>query len=272
MLIALAVKSTLEDAFELVAQSRELLPRLEAAGAEIAKCDWLVDEKSWMEIAHRRLAAATKGVADDLVLRSLRLPELAGNRGEHAKFVQGAVVDALEHLHAAIIFVGGPRAALLEALYYKVKLPVLRKCDREELEAFWAEFEKRLGSTYARRILKDPDYAPAVAALEKLRAAYETWASIFVADPVSGPAADEIRAELSAAGGRLGMILKQSRLLAQAALAPLEGMDVAAMLALRAKKRGRPDDEDTHPLLENDPPDPRDPTAEERAELESARS
>ncbi len=268
--MSFAERKSLIEAFELLAQSEQLLPRLDAAAAEIAKVESLVAEKSWIEIARQRLRAATEGTAPDLLLRALRLPDLESMRGDYSRGVQGAVVDALEHLHAAISLAGGARAALLEALYYKIKIPALRKCDREELEAFYADFEKRLKSTYAKRMLADPDYAIVVSSIEDFRRAYGVWKGIFVADPATGEEAAAVRAELEFAAGRLDVAGRQAKLLAQAALVPFRHLDAAELLALEKRRRGK-EDEDNHPLLEQDPPDPRAPTADEQAEIESAR-
>ncbi|MDB4946356.1 MAG: Phage protein [Labilithrix sp.] len=258
--------SSLLDAFEIVAQAETLKPRIEAALAEVAKNERLVDEKAWVAAGCARLAAACEGTAKDLLTRALRIPELEPLRPEHARTLQGAVVDALEHLQAAISYAGGVRSPLLEALYYKLKIIPLRKADREEFDAFCTDFEKRLGSTYARRMLASADYAPVNGALDKLRAAIATWRSIFVAEPASGEEADALRAELEGTARRVDTAARQARLLAQAALAPLKEVDAATLLALKKKKRGV-DDEDTHPLLETDPPDPNEPTGEELADI-----
>jgi hypothetical protein len=262
--------TSLLEAFELVAQADQLRPRLEAAAAELAKNSRLAEEKAWIAIARERLQAACTGIAEDLLVRALRLPELEAIKPEHARALQGTAVDALEHLHAAITFAGGARAPLLEALYYKLKIIPLRKVDRDEFEAFCTDFEKRLASTYAKRMLADPDYAPVGPALDRLRRAVAVWRSVFIAEPAAGEEADLLRAELDAAARRLDIAGRQARLLAQAALVPLrEIVDAPSLLGLKKKKRG--DDDDTHPVLERDPPDPRDPTPEELAELAEQR-
>jgi len=263
--------TSLVEAFEMVAQAVQLAPRIEAAAAELAHAGGLADEKTWIDAARRRLTTASESVPTDLLTRALRLPELEPVKGDHARSVQGAVVDALEHLQAAITFAGGSRAPLLEALYYKLKIVPLRRVGPEEFEAFWGDFEKRLASTYARRMLADATYAPVTPALERLREAFATWRGIFIGAPAEGEEAEQLRAELASAARRVDLAGRQAKLLAQAALAPLKDQaDAAALLGLK-KRRGR-DDDDTHPLLEQDPPDPRDPTAEELAELETQRS
>lgn len=260
------------EAFELVAQAELLPPRLDAAAAELAKRPGLVEEKAWLEAARRRVAPAREGTGD-LLVRVLRLPELEPVRPERVRALQGAAVDALEHLHAAITFAGGPRTPLLEALYFKLKIPVLRKCDREEFEAFIGDFEKRLGSTYVRRMLADETYAPVAPALAGLRAAYATWRSVIVAEPLGETEAHALREELLAASRTLEVPYRQARLLGQAALAALADLPEAVALAPKTKKRGgraAEAEEDTHPILEQDPPDPSEPTPEERAELAEA--
>ena len=263
--------TSLIEAFEMVAQALQLAPRIEAAAAELAHAGGLAEEKTWIDAARRRLTTASESIPSDLLTRALRLPEIEPIKGDHARGVQGAVVDALEHLHAAITFAGGPRAPLLEALYYKLKIVPLRRVGPEEFEAFWGDFEKRLASTYAKRMLADETYAPVGPALELLRKAFATWRGIFIAEPAEGDEADALRGELEAAARRVDLAGRQAKLLAQAALAPLkDATDAAALLGLK-KRRGR-EDEDTHPLLEHDPPDPRDPTPDERDELEELES
>jgi hypothetical protein len=263
------------DAFELVAHSEQLLPRLDAASAELTKRPGLAEEKAWLQAARQRMAAAREGIGEDLPTRALRLAELEPVKGDYTRILQGAVVDALEHLHAGITFAGGNRAPLLEALYYKLKIPALRRCDRDEFEAFCGDFEKRLTSSYARRMLADPAYAPVISALQHLHRTIAVWRSVFIAAPVEGPEAQALREELEAAARRLEIACRQARLLAQAALAPLKDVLEPNALAIhKPKRRGArsSDDDDTHALLEQDPPDPAEPTAEELAELNAART
>lgn len=259
--------TSLAEDFDLVAHSSQLLPRLKAGEAELAKVAGLSEEKSWIALAHERLSVAREPTGD-LLVRALRIPELTSKREEHARVLQNAAIDALEHLHASIIFVGGQRSPLLEALYFKLKLPVLRKCDRDELERFFVDFEKRLGSSYTKRMLADADYAPVVEAVSQLRKTFDTWRGIFIAPPLEESAAETLRQELRQAARRLEVATRQARMLALAALAPLGSAVDAQALIGKPKRKGRSDDE-THPILEQDPADPAEPTVEERAEVEA---
>jgi hypothetical protein len=254
------------DAFELLTQAELFPPRLDAAAAELAKLPGLAAEKSWLAAACERAAPARRGT-EDLLVRVLRLPELESVRPERLRILQGLVVDALEHLHAAIVFVGSARSPLLEALYFKLKIPQLRRCDREELERFYGDFEKRLGSAYVRRMLKDETYAPAAVAVAGFHAAFATWRGGFLTDALRETEAEALRDELLAAAQGLDVPLRQARLLAQAALAPRKELEAALLLQKNKKRSSRAEEEDTHPLLEKDPPDPAAPTFDERAEL-----
>ncbi|MFZ5441538.1 MAG: hypothetical protein ACOZQL_16140 [Myxococcota bacterium] len=262
------------DAFDLVAHSEQLLLRLEAACAELSKKQGLKEEKAWLETARQRVATAREGVGD-LLTRVLRLPELEGIKEDQARILQGAAVDAVERVHAGIAFAGGARAPLLEALYGKLKVPVLRRCDREDFEKFCTDFEKRLNTGYAKRMFADPSYAVVLPALDQLRQAFATWRGVFTTDPLGEAEAQALRDELDAAARRLELPCRQSRLLAQAALVPLKELLEESGIATKPKRRGprvsiTESDDDDHPLLEEDPADPSAPSPAELAELTAA--
>lgn len=255
------------DAFELVAHSEQLQARLEAAVAEVAKRPGLAEEKKWLATARQRVTASREGLGD-LTIRALRLPELEPMRGEYARVLQGAAVEALEKLHGGIALAGGARSPLIEALYAKLKLDKMRRASREDFDAQCTDFEKRLESSYARRMLADPDYAVIAPALDAVKKAIATWRQTFLEDAPPEAEAEALRKALLAAGQRLDVPCRQGRLLAQAALAALRDVLDATGLAQKPKKKGtRGADEDTHPLLEEDPKDPAEPTEEELAEL-----
>jgi hypothetical protein len=262
--------STLVEAFELLVNAEQLEPRLEAAAAALSQLPGLTEEKAWLAAARERLESARPKNTGDLLNRVLRIPELEGVKGDRARLLQGAIVDALERLHAGISFAGGNRAPLLDALYHNVKVPQLRKCGRDELERFCVDLEKRMASSYARRMFANETYSVVTPALEELRAAIATWRSVFVAPPLGEAESKPLRDELDAAGRRLEVAFRQARLLAQAALLPTADLLDAAGLTPKAKRRAKDPDEDTHPLLENDPPDPTLPSPEERAEIAAA--
>lgn len=266
------MSTALLEVFDLLAYSGQLEARLGAAAAEIAKRPGFEHEKAWIALACERVAAARAGVGD-LPIRALRVPELEPMKGDHARTLQGAVLDAFERVHGAIVAAGGARSPLIEALTFKIKMPVLRKSDRGDFEQFCVELEKRLVTSYVKRMLADPDYAVVATPLAEMHAAIATWRGIFTAPPLSEEEAEPLREEVLAAARRLEVPCRQARLLAQAALAPLRLLDDHGVSQRPKKKRAAGElDEDTHPVLEQDPPDPRAPTPEEQAELDASKA
>ena len=259
---------TLVEAFDLIASSEQLERRIDAAAAELSFIPGLADEKGWLVVAQALVRKARGDVPPDAILRALRLPELEAMRIEHGRMLQNAAVDALEKLHGGITHAGGPRSPLLEALYYKLKIPALRKCDHVEFAAFWSDFQSRLASSYPKRMLANEDYQVVLPTVDELRAAVTVYLGIFKNEPLEESEADTLRANLERAAAALEIPFRQARLLAQAALAPMKELLDASGLTPKKKKRGEPD-EDTHALLENDPPDPNEPTADEQDELDA---
>jgi len=266
--------SSLLDAFDLVSHSEQLLARLDAASAELSRKQGLKEEKAWLELARQRLMTAREGIGD-LQIRVLRLPDLEPVKEDQARILQGAAVDAVERLHAGISFAAGSRAPLLEALYGRLKIPVLRRCDREDFEKFCLDFEKRLNTGYAKRMFADPSFEVVLPALQQLAQAFNTWRGVFASTPLTEQELQALRDELDAVGRRLELPCRQSRLLAQAALVPLKELFENSGITSKPRKRGprvsvTEADEDEHPLLEEDPVDPAEPSADELAELSSA--
>lgn len=259
------------EAFEVLVQAEQLGPRLEAAAVALSQLRGFAGEKQWLSAARERLASVCgpETRADDgLLLRALRLPELEGARKERASFLQGSLVDALERLYSGIGYVGGSGAPLLDVLFRDTKFSQLRKCNRDALETFCTELEKRLATTYAKRMFATDTYEPVVPALKELRAQVATWRSIFVAPSLTDSEADALRTELQAAAQKLDVPVRQARLLAQAALLPTTELLDATGLTAEGKRRVARE-RDTHALLERDPPDPGAPSEEEREEIAS---
>lgn len=260
--------ASLLDAFELVTHSEHLLLRLDAACAELAQKPGLTEEKAWLESARSRVANAREGTGD-LLIRVLRLPELETIKEDQARLLQNAAVDNVERLQAGIAFAGGSRAPILEALYGKLKTPVLRRTDREDFAKFCTDFEKRLNTQYARRMFGEPSYEVVLPALKQLRDSFNTWRGVFSTEEIPESQLQSLRDELDAAGHRLELPCRQARLLAQAALVPLKDLLELSGLATKPKRRGgrAAEDEDEHPILEEDPSNPHEPSETEAAEL-----
>lgn len=259
---------TIADAFELLVQAEHLGPRLEAAATALGQLAGFDDEQAWLAAARARLGTIeldAKAHAH-LLARALRLPELAAMKAERGKLLQIAVADEVERLEAAITLVSSGRSPLLDTLFLDLKLPVLRKCTRNELEKFCVELERRINSSYAKRLLATERYVSSVVpTVTALRTAIGTWASVFVEPPLEGGPAEAVREAVLTACHALELPLRQARLLAQAALLPTaELFDAAGLLTPLGKKRAL---SDSHPILDKDPPDPLLPTPDERAEI-----
>lgn len=228
--------SSLLEAFDAVAHSEVVLSRLEAAQAELSRKQGLKDEKAWLTAAVDRVTSAREGVGD-LLTRVLRLPQLEPLREEHARTLQQAAMDEVERLQAGIMFHGGSRAPLIETLFAKLKLPALRRADREDFDKFCTDFEKRLNGSYVKRMLSDATYAPLEPALAAMRASIATWRGAFSPEPLPDTEVRALADELDAAARRLELPLRQARLLAEAACAPVKDLFESSGLAAKPKKR-----------------------------------
>ncbi|MCA2981838.1 MAG: hypothetical protein INH41_27480 [Myxococcaceae bacterium] len=263
---------TLAEAFDVVAWSQTLLERLEAAQSELSKKQGLKDEKGWLMLATDRLAAARSELGD-LNERAMRLPELEGAREEHARALQGSCVDAIERLQAGITFVSGTRAPLLEALFGKVKLPQARRADREDFERFCADFEKKLGSGYCKRMLAESSFTPVVPVVEQVRQSVAAWRAGFTPAPLTPQEELALRDEIIGHARRLELPMRQARLLAEAALAPIRNAYEDSGIGQKPKRRKSSEPLEVEPQFtaESTPagPDPDAPTAAELAELSS---
>lgn len=226
--------TTLADAFDLVAHTELLEQRLAATLVELSKRDGLTEEKSWLEAAHRRVAETGGGVGD-LLTRVLRLSELEPLRGERGRALQGAAVDALEQLQIEITAAGGDRSPLLEVIYRNLKTPWMRRCGREDFEKLCVEIEKRLASSYAKRMLADPSYAVLDPHLQRVRSAFAGWRSVF--QPASDPESRLLRDELELAAARVELPCRQARLLAEAALLSAEDLRERSGIFEKPKRR-----------------------------------
>ncbi len=259
--------SSLVESFELVFDIEQLAPRLDAAAIALAQLSELEQEQGWLAAARERLATVRGTSYRELLDRALRLPELESLKSEHGKRLQFAIADELERLQGAITHAGTARSPLLEVLFHNLKVPALRKCGRAELDKFCTELERRLASTYARRVLTTDRYRPVTQCVASFAAAVLTWRKVFIEPALDDDAAAPVRDELVTAARVVERAVRQARLLAQAALLPAaELLDADGALTAKATRlRGK--QIDTHPLLEQDPPDPMLPMANERAEI-----
>lgn len=214
-----AMTSPLLDAFDLVAHAEVLDHRLSTTAAELEKLDDRSNETAWL-VAAQRLVSTARGDASDLLLRALRHPELEPARNERGRALQSRPVDAVEHLLVAIQATFGERSPLIEAISRNLKLPAMRRCGVEEFAKFGAEIEKRLGSSYVKRLLADSPSETVERTLDEIHRSFSDWRLVYLSPPLTDAEASDLRRELEAAAHRLDMPCRQARLLAEAALLP----------------------------------------------------
>jgi hypothetical protein len=210
--------------------------RLAAASIELDRKRGLQREKGWLAAA-AELVDAARAPAKGLLDRARMLPELAELREELAGSVQSAWVDALEKLLAGITFHVSSRSPIIEALFPHQKLVPLRRAPFEVAAKFQADFEKRARTGYVHRMITTDDFAFATPVLEQLRAAFADYQACFSDASMPEEDAAPIRQALVTAAENLETPLRQARLLAEAALLPVEGAFEQAGLGAKPRKR-----------------------------------
>ena len=224
------------EAYELLRCCRPFRERLAEAEAQLAKSS-LEAEQRWLSEAIARVPAPE--AFDDVLRRAAELPELADARAELAEGLQAAWVDALERLLAGITFHVGARVPLIEALFPHQKFPALRRAGRDVAQPYQADFERRLKTSYVARTLGQPEYAFAQPVIEAVNVGFAQWQRSLEPSEIAESDAQAIRAALEEGAQGLVRAMRQARLLAEAALVPLEG-EVQIDLAVKPRRRSRP--------------------------------
>jgi hypothetical protein len=245
---------TVLEAFDLLRFSGQLQDRLLRAQESLAARQGLERENEWL-VAATDLLEAVREPALALMDRARGLPELATAVQETAAELQSEWVDSLEKLLAGITFRGSNRAPIIQALFPHVKLAVLRRAPSDVASAYAADFERRQKGGYVTRMLETEDYAFARPVLDMVAAARERWQEYTSAPTLSEQDAAALRVEMLALGERLDVAVKQARLLAEAALIPIDGaFDRAGLNAKPRKRPARPAAAPTAPAATEEPP------------------
>ncbi len=227
------------EAYDLIVHADQLQERLWIALGDLEKRSGLKREKGWLLAAAEMLPEA-QGGHSVLLERVIRLPELREVREDHAGVLQGQWVDSLERLLAGITFHAGSRAPIIEALFPKAKLPILRRAKREAVQQFQADLDRRLNGTYVKRMLVTDTFAFAPPVIEQISAAFAQWELSFSGESASDEEARQLRAELIEVADALVQPTMQAKLLAEAALLPLQGAyDASGINAKLRKRTGR---------------------------------
>lgn len=243
------------EAYETLRLAELLHERLNAATAAVANKRVISQEKQWLQTA-RDLLAAGRTEAASTIERARMLPELLEVRAELASTVQQHWVDALEKLLAGITFQAGSRAPLIETMFPHQKFPALRKAAREAVAAYQADFERRLKLSYVQRMLQDESYAFMGPCVEAVAQRYGEWNASFSSDSMDDALAEPIRKELIALGEQQELLCRQAKLLAEAALLPIEGAFEEHGLSAKARKRQKPKKVDAAPSAPEPEPEP----------------
>ena len=228
--------TSLIESYDAVAFTLVLEQRLTDATARLAKVRGLSEEKGWLDAATTRLTLL-RGPYVELLQKAARLPELEVVRSAQVLDLQNVAVDAVERLQAGITFHTGSRMPLLDSLFGKLKFASLRRADQGEFEKFCADFEKRLNTQYAKRLLVTPAFEFAIAVIEQVHAAFAGWRAGFNPEPLPDAEAAALVDALREAAEQLEGPLRQVRLLAEAALVPVAGAFEESGLGAKPKKR-----------------------------------
>lgn len=232
--------TSLVDAFELITHAELLEERLARTATALSEREGLNAETTWLDEARRHVASARAGIGD-LLTRVLRLEELAPMKMERGRALQTAAVDAVEQLQNAIVDAGGPRSPLLEALFRNVKLVAMRRTNVELFADFCREIDRRLGASYAKRMLADETYATVDPALREVQRTFEEWRSVCCSPPMIESEAADLRSELESTAQRLERPCRQARLLAEASLLPTpELLDESGIFDKPKRRAARP--------------------------------
>ena len=222
-------------AYDWLRLAEQVREQLGIARAKLAEANGHAREDGWLAEAID-LLEQDREARERLLSSARRLPELAAIRREHAADLIGPWADALEHLHAAIVYHAGLKSPLLEALFPHRKFDALRRNNVDQAQAYGADFGRRLASSYIERLLSREEFAFAKPAVDDVAARFAA-----LAPDGDGELDDDAKRalieELATQARAVETAIKQARLLAEAALLPLPG--AFEELGIRNKPKAR---------------------------------
>jgi hypothetical protein len=219
-------------AYDWIRLAEQVREQLASARAKLAEAGEHEREQRWLSEADALLSGDAEA-REKLLARARRLPELAAVRQEHAADLIGPWVDALEHLHAGIVYHAGLKSPLLEALFPHRKFDGLRRANLDNAQSYGADFQRRLSSSYLERLLARDEFAFARPSVDDVTARFAALSS----DGGEPEDSAELAKELAAHAQEAELALKQARLLIEAALVPVPGF--FEELAIRSKPKTR---------------------------------
>ncbi len=216
-------------AAEKIREAQALVRRLQAVASDLGTRERLAREQRWLEDAVALLEERLAG-ASELIDQAAALPDAEALRAELVDDARGAWIDAAEALHAALARTCGPRAPVLEALFPHDEFPTLR---RKGFDEFHDAVLRFLGSSYVERTLTAEERVHPQR--DALLAATERLARLREPAPLEDEAA--LRGAVEEAAAPLDQVLRQVRLLAEAAL--LLAPDLLERASIEGRKRRR---------------------------------
>lgn len=225
-----------QEAYDLIRFAEAFEARLVTASDTLADREGLDSEKEWMATALKLVRTALMP-APALLGRAKDLPELEEAREEFSFQQQNLWVDALEKLHAGITFCASSRSPVIEALFPHLKFPQLRRASQETVNEFAAAYERRLKSSYVHRIFSQDDFSFVRPVVDQVASAYAAWQASLAPSNLPDAQVAPLRAEMISVASRLDVVLRQARLLAEAALVPVPGAFDSSGLAAKPKRR-----------------------------------
>ncbi len=209
-------------------------PAAAPAALGLASAAW-EDERQWLETAARRVNARLRR-AEWALEAALFLPERQETRSERTVQLLQAWVDAMEQVLSGIVQHASVGAPILEVLFPHQRFAVVRR-GGAQAQSYSQEFQRRVESSYVRRLRADPEYPFLGALLDVARLAHEAWRTMVAAPVPSEEEAVALRSAVLEAADALELSLRQGRSLAEAALAVAPAL--VAELGLDAKPRKR---------------------------------
>lgn len=225
-----------QEAYDLIRFAEAFEARLVTASDTLADREGLEPEKEWMAIALKLVRTALIP-APALLGRAKDLPELEEAREEFSFQQQNLWVDALEKLHAGITFCASSRSPVIEALFPHLKFPQLRRASQETVNEFATAYERRLNSSYVNRIFSQDDFSFVRPVVDQVASTYSAWQASLAPSNLPDTQVAPLRAEMISVASRLDVVLRQARLLAEAALVPVPGAFDSSGLAAKPKRR-----------------------------------
>jgi hypothetical protein len=227
---------SIQEAQDLSAFAAQALERLALAVARLDSSDsTLVEERTWLEVAARRVRAGLEGTQSALA-ECAELPEFAAVRKLKGEALSGAWADAVESVFDAIVANVSGNGPSIEALFPHQRFASLRR-PGTAAHQYRLEFERRSESAYVRRLCGDPEYEFLPPLLEAAKETERKLREAVSPKPLPPARSEKLRERVSSAAECLELALRQTRALVEAAFASTPS--VVAELSLDTKPKRR---------------------------------